>query len=106
MPIAERRKKVLVVRHADDGSRLGGCHAPTGNVLGCRLSVDVGLKEQGWEWRCNANGSQLRQITDSYLELGFEVRTKPLDLRALSENCAGCKEVLGDSVAVFVKQAR
>ncbi|WP_157110125.1 hypothetical protein [Thauera chlorobenzoica] len=106
MAIEERRKKVLVVRQVDDGKRLVDCHPPTGNVLGCRLPVGIGLKEHGWEWRCNANEPKLRQITDSYLELGFEVRTEPLDLHALSDNCAGCKEMLGDSVAVFVKQSR
>lgn len=81
-----------------------GCRAPAGSVIGCRLPVDPDLREQGWEWRCNADGVKLHQVVDSYRELGFEVRTERLDLRSLSENCAGCKGALAQASAVFIKQ--
>ena len=80
------------------------CRAPAGGVLGCRLPVDPALREQGWEWRCNADGAKLRQVAASYRELGFEVRVEHLDLRGLNENCAGCKGELAQSSAVFVRQ--
>ncbi len=80
------------------------CRVPIGGVIGCRLPVDPALEERGWEWRCNADGAKLRQVADSYLELGFEVRIEHLDLRGLSEDCAGCKEALAQSSAVFVRQ--
>ncbi len=81
-----------------------GCRAPAGSVIGCRLPVDPDLREQGWEWRCNADGVKLHQVVDSYRELGLEVRTERLDLRSLSENCAGCKGALAHASAVFIKQ--
>ncbi len=86
---------------ADDD--LEGCRA-NGNDLGCTLPVDPSLREQGWEWRCNADGTKLRNVVDSYRELGFEVRLEPLDLRGLSENCAGCKGTLAQASAVFVRR--
>jgi hypothetical protein len=62
------------------------------------------LAEQGWEWRCNADGARLREVADSYRELGFEVRIERLDLSGLSEDCAGCKGALAQASAVFVRQ--
>lgn len=82
----------------------GGCRAPTGSVSGCRLPVDLTLREQGWEWRCNADGVKLHQVVESYRELGFEVRMERLDLRSLSEDCEGCKGTLTQASAVYVKK--
>ncbi|MBW7929410.1 MAG: hypothetical protein H3C58_15250 [Fimbriimonadaceae bacterium] len=81
-----------------------GCQAQAGSVIGCRLPVDPALREQGWEWRCNADGAKLHQVVNSYRELGFEVRMERLNLRSLSENCAGCKGALAQASAVFIKQ--
>jgi len=89
-----------------DNSRQTGCAAPAGTVPGCQLPVDPGLKEQGWEWRCNADGPKLRNVVDSYQELGFEVRLEPLDLSGLSANCMGCKGALAQSHAVLVRPKR
>lgn len=89
-----------------ENSRQTDCSDPAGTVLGCQLPVDPGLKEQGWEWRCNADGAKLGQVIDSYQELGFEVRLEPLDLSGLSANCMGCKGALAQSQAVLVRPKR
>ena len=86
------------------GSDGGGPVA--GRVLGCHLAGDVALEGQGWEWRVNADGDKLRQVVDSFEELGFEVRLERLDLSLLSESCLGCKAVLAQSSAVFVRRKR
>lgn len=75
-----------------------------GSDLGCSLPVDAALSAQGWEWRCNAEGTKLRNVVESYRELGFEVRLERLDLRGLSEDCEGCKGTLEQASAVFVKR--
>ena len=80
------------------------CRAAIDGVIGCRLPVDPALAEQGWEWRCNAGRAKLHEVADSYRELGFEVRIEHLDLRGLSEDCAGCKGELAEARAVFVRQ--
>lgn len=90
-----------IIKQGDD---LEGCRASPGNVTGCHLPVDPALSEQGWEWRCNADGTKLRNVVDSYRELGFEVRLERLDLSDLSEDCAGCKGALAQASAVFVKK--
>lgn len=87
----------------DDSDDQGACRVSAVCVSGCRLPVDSGLRDQGWEWRCNADGIKLRQAVDSYKELGFAVRLGRLDLSALSEGCAGCKPALSEASAVFVK---
>lgn len=89
-----------------EDSGQSGCRAPAGGVLGCHLSGDPALKEEGWEWRVNAEGAKLRQVVDSYRELGFEVRLEPIDLSGLSEACWGCRGVLSQSTAVFVRTRR
>lgn len=78
--------------------------ATCGNLPGCRLPVDPGLKEQGWEWRCNADGAKLDHVVETYRELGFEVRIEPLTLNGLSDNCLGCKDALEQSLAVLVRR--
>ena len=81
-----------------------GCGGSPINITGCHLPVDPALSAQGWQWRCNADGGKLKQVVDSYRELGFAVRIEPLDLRELSEHCAGCRGVLAQASAVFVKK--
>ena len=79
-------------------------HRANGSDLGCSLPVDAALSAQGWEWRCNADGTKLRNVVESYRELGFEVRLERLDLSDLSEDCEGCKDTLEQASAVFVKR--
>lgn len=75
-----------------------------GNTVGCRLPVDPALRHQGWEWRCNIDGTKLHQVTDSYRELGFEVYTEPLNVTSLCDSCAGCRDSLVQASAVFVRR--
>ena len=89
-----------------DNSSEEECSASGGTVLGCRLPMDPALKEQGWEWRCNADGTKLRNVVDAYEELGFEVRLEPLDLSGLSDSCRGCRSALAVSHAVLVRSRR
>ena len=60
--------------------------------------------EGTWEWRGNADERRAREMTDTYEELGFEVKIEPLDLNQLSEGCFGCKDVLNDFGAVYVRK--
>ncbi len=83
----------------------GGRRESSGAFLGCRMPVDPGLVEQGWEWRCNVDGSKLIQVVDLYEELGFEVRLEPVRVDCLSVECKGCQAGLSISKAVFVRPA-
>lgn len=87
--------------HDDDQ---GGCQPRAGGVAGCHLSPDPSLREEGWEWRCNADGAKLKEVVETYLALGLAVRMERLDLSELSDNCAGCKGALAQASAVFVRQ--
>lgn len=72
--------------------------------LGCNLPHDSSLTEEGWEWRCNADGNRARDMVDTYRELGFEVRLVAVQVDALSESCAACSDSLGNLSAVYVRK--
>jgi hypothetical protein len=95
-------REIAIVR-MDDGGLAGDCEASTGNTPGCRLPADPGLREQGWEWRCNADALKVDQIVESYRELGFEIRLEPINLNGLAASCGGCKPALAQSTAVYVR---
>lgn len=96
-------REVILLRGEGDASPPRGCDASTGNTPGCRLPVDSGLQEQGWEWRCNADAAKIDMVVESYQELGFEIRLEPLNLNGLSSGCGGCKPGLAQSTAVYVR---
>ncbi|MDP6173355.1 MAG: hypothetical protein QGF09_04225 [Rhodospirillales bacterium] len=75
-----------------------------GSYAGCALPKNHLLTDEGWEWRGNADERRAREMTDTYEELGFEVKIEPLDLNQLSEGCFGCKDVLNDFGAVYVRK--
>jgi len=75
----------------------------SGTFLGCRIPVDSGLAEQGWQWRCNVDRSKLAEVVDLYEELGFEVRLEPVRVDCLSVECKACQGELTNSKAVFIR---
>ena len=72
--------------------------------FGCDLPQDATLTAEGWQWRCNADENRAREVVDSYLELGFEVRLLPVAVDGLNESCAGCKETRCTLTAVYVRK--
>lgn len=75
-----------------------------GRAMGCALSADEALTAQGWEWRCNTDTNRLREIVDTFKEMGFEVRLEPLNLEGLNEACNGCIETLCELSAVYIRR--
>ncbi len=75
-----------------------------GRAMGCALSGDEALTAQGWEWRCNTDTNRLREVVDTFEEMGFEVRLEPLNLEGLNEACSGCIETLCELSAVYIRR--
>lgn len=72
--------------------------------MGCDLPLDARLTEAGWEWRCNADDNRAREVSDTYRELGFEVRLVPVEPDRLNESCSSCAETLCALNAVYVRK--
>ncbi len=72
--------------------------------MGCALSGDEALTAQGWEFRCNTDANRLREIVDTFEEMGFEVRLEKLNLEGLNESCTGCIETLCELSAVYIRR--
>ncbi len=86
------------------GGEGGAAPGAAGAFAGCSLPHDHLLTDQGWEWRGNADERRGREMTETYQELGFEVRLEPLNLEQLSEDCQGCKDALDSFSAVYVRR--
>ena len=72
--------------------------------MGCALPADDALTAQGWEFRCNTDANRLREIVDTFEEMGFEVRLEPLNLEGIDDACNGCVETLCQLSAVYVRR--
>lgn len=75
-----------------------------GTVMGCAIQGDDELKADGWEFRCNTDTNRLREVVDTFEEMGFEVRLEPLKLDGLSDSCTGCLETLCKMSAVYIRR--
>ena len=75
-----------------------------GTLMGCAIQGEEKLTADGWEWRCNTDTNRLREVVDTFEEMGFEVRLEPLNLERLSESCAGCMETLCRLSAVYIRR--
>ena len=76
----------------------------SGGFLGCKLPRNQVLLDQGWSWSCNTDPVRVREVTDTYEELGFEVRLEPIDLTQLSADCNSCMDVMRGFSAVYVRK--
>ncbi len=72
--------------------------------MGCALPVDEALAAQGWEFRCNTDANRLREVVDTFEEMGFEVRLEKLNLEGLNETCGGCVDTLRGLSAVYIRR--
>lgn len=75
-----------------------------GRAMGCALPADEALTAQGWAFRCNTDANRLREVVDTFEEMGYEVRLEPLNLEGLNEACSGCLETLSQLSAVYVRR--
>ncbi len=75
-----------------------------GRFMGCALPADDALTAKGWEFRCNTDTNRLREVVDTFEEMGFEVRLEPLNLEGIDDTCSGCVETLCKLNAVYVRR--
>ncbi len=75
-----------------------------GRAMGCALPADEALTAEGWEFRCNTDTNRLREVVDTFEEMGFEVRLEPLNLDGLNEVCGGCVGTLRGLSAVYIRR--
>jgi hypothetical protein len=68
--------------------------------------MDSGLLAEGWQWRCFADATRIREIVETYENLGLEVRIEQMVLDGLKEDCSGCRDSLMTSSSVFVREKR
>ncbi len=83
---------------------LKSCHNENGNYLGCTIPPDPQLIADGWERRFIADARMARDASDSYRELGYEVRLEPVDAEGLKDECAGCKALFAKFHAVYTRK--
>ncbi len=75
-----------------------------GRAMGCALPANEALTAEGWVFRCNADSNRLREMTDTFEEMGYEVRLEPLNLEGLSETCGGCVGTLRGLSAIYIRR--
>jgi len=83
---------------------LNTCSDKGDNALGCTLPPDPQLVAEGWERRFVADARMARDATDSYRELGYEVKLLPVDAESLKDECAGCKALFAQFHAVYTRK--
>ena len=69
------------------------------SILKLDFPPDPNLIAQGWERRFMSDSDRIREATDLYTELGFEVRTEsilPVELNAICGDCrlATCRSYM------------
>ena len=56
-----------------------------------QLEPDPALVAAGWERRFTADGKRADEAMELYRELGYEVRTEPVDPELVAEECEDCQ---------------
>ena len=52
---------------------------------------DPALVAEGWERRFMADGQRLKEYTELYESMGYEVRAEKVKPEEISDQCAGCR---------------
>ncbi len=56
-----------------------------------QIKPDPVLVAQGWEPRFVGDARQVKESTELYTELGYEVRAEPVPAEQLSDDCSDCQ---------------
>jgi hypothetical protein len=55
-----------------------------------QLQPDAALVADGWQRRFTADETRIKEITELYEQLGYEVRVEPVAAAELQDDCHGC----------------
>ena len=59
-----------------------------------QLKPDPALVAQGWQPRFIGDARQVKEATDLYTELGFEVRAEPVPVEQMGDDCSDCQVLI------------
>ena len=59
-----------------------------------QLKADPKLVAEGWMPRFIGDARQVKEATDLYTELGFEVRTEPVSVDDMGDDCSDCQVLI------------
>ena len=58
------------------------------------IQIDTPAREtDGWQRRFTADPQRIKEATDLYQKLGYEVRTEPVPSTEFHDDCAACHDV-------------
>ncbi|MFQ5865079.1 MAG: hypothetical protein ACE5IW_07615 [bacterium] len=78
----------------------------TSAFWGCTLPPDPKIIAEGWERRFIGDARMAREATDTYRELGYEVRLEPINTDGLKDECRGCKAIFDQFSAVYTRKIK
>jgi len=84
----------------------GSCNPKQLDRLGCKPGADQELVSEGWELRFVGDSRMVRDATDTYSDLGYEIRLVALDLDNVDEVCGGCRGSLETFKAVYTRKKK
>ena len=59
-----------------------------------QLKPDPALVAEGWQPRFIGDARQVKEATDLYTELGFEVRAEPVPVEQMGDECSDCQVLI------------
>jgi hypothetical protein len=59
-----------------------------------QLEPDPALIADGWERRFTADEQRIKEVTELYTQLGYEVRAEPVRADELDDDCQDCRSVV------------
>ncbi len=59
-----------------------------------QLKPDPTLVAEGWQPRFIGDPRQVKEATELYEELGFEVRTEPVPVEQMGDECGDCQVLI------------
>lgn len=75
-----------------------------GDFFGCVIPPDAKLLADGWERRFIADARMAKDASETYRDLGYEVRLEAVPAEALKEECSGCKVLFAQFRAVYTRK--
>ncbi len=59
-----------------------------------QIKPDPALVAEGWQPRFIGDGRQVKEATELYEELGFEVRAEPVPAEQMGDDCTDCQVLI------------
>ena len=72
--------------------------------LGCHSQGSEDLEKEGWQFRFTGDPRMVRESTETYSDMGFEVMSIPIDQANIQEHCLGCEIVLKTFKMVYTRK--